>query len=59
MCGAFGKTACAFSLLFDYNKNWLLKLYAVLSPWVEEVKPRTQFRHPFVPIVWPPDRRDL
>ena len=27
--------------------------------WVEEVKPRTQFRHPLVPIVWPPDEREI
>lgn len=27
--------------------------------WVEEVKPRTKFRHPQVPIVWPPEQRDI
>lgn len=27
-------------------------------PWVDEVKPRSQFQHPFVPIVWPPDSTD-
>lgn len=26
--------------------------------WVEEVEPRTEFRHPLVPIVWPPEERD-
>jgi ectoine hydroxylase-related dioxygenase (phytanoyl-CoA dioxygenase family) len=26
--------------------------------WVGEVKPRSQFRHPSVPIVWPLDKRD-
>ncbi|KAL7538476.1 hypothetical protein ACHAXR_008570 [Thalassiosira sp. AJA248-18] len=25
--------------------------------WVEEVKPRTEFTHPLVPIVWPPGKR--
>jgi len=27
--------------------------------WVEEVEPRTEFRHPLVPIVWPPKERDV
>lgn len=27
--------------------------------WVDEVKPRTQFQHPHVPIVWPLDKRDF
>ncbi len=26
--------------------------------WVEEVKPRSQFRHPLVPVVWPLDERE-
>jgi hypothetical protein len=26
--------------------------------WVSEVEPRTRFRHPMVPIVWPPTERD-
>jgi len=27
--------------------------------WVIEVEPRTQFRHPMAPIVWPPNERDV
>lgn len=27
--------------------------------WVEEVKPRSEFRHSQVPIVWPSDKRDI
>lgn len=27
--------------------------------WVDEVQPRSQFRHPQVPIVWPLDERDF
>jgi len=27
--------------------------------WLEEVKPRTEFRHPLVPIVWPSGQRDV
>ncbi|KAL7535920.1 hypothetical protein ACHAWF_008782 [Thalassiosira exigua] len=27
--------------------------------WVENVEPRKVFRHPQVPIVWPPDERDV
>ncbi len=37
-----------------YNKEevWSFRL------WVSEVEPRLQFRHPMVPIVWPPTERD-
>ena len=39
----------------DKEDVWIWSFWS----WVIEVEPRKQFRHPMVPIVWPPNERDV